>query len=60
MTYNDNWKRLLKFFFPFLFTVGLFQYVGLLLAGLDIDNHAQKPTSFQSLISNAFSLIGVL
>ena len=56
--YNNNWKRLLKFFFPFLFTVGLFQYIGLSLAGLDINEHAQKPNTGQSFVINIFSLTG--
>jgi len=38
---SQGWKSILKIFFPYLIVVGIFQVVGMLLAGVDFKNFTQ-------------------
>ena len=57
---NRGWQRVLLIIIPFIFIGGIFQYIGLLVAQVDLkdlDNIHQ--TSEQHLITTSFDLLGV-
>lgn len=57
--YNNKWKRLLKFLLPFFLAIGLFGYVGSLVAGTDqIDSSLNNTSTFQSFILIFFEFSG--
>lgn len=55
-----GWQRVLLIILPFIFTVGIFQVIGALIAGADLNNILIQKTSEQDLIMSFFSLIGTL
>lgn len=57
--YNNNWKRLLKFLLPFLFTIGLFGYVGTVVAGTDPSvNSLRNASGVQNFLISFFECTG--
>jgi len=56
---NIGWQRVLKIIIPYIFIVGSFQLIGMLIIGVDFKNY--KPaarTSEQHLINIFFNLLG--
>ncbi len=53
-----GWQRVLLLILPYLFIVGLFQFIGALLSGVDLSNIDAERTSIQQLILSLFNLIG--
>ncbi len=54
----SGWKRVLLFIICYFFIVGSFQYVGLIVADVDLDASQKLLTSKQHLISSFFDLLG--
>ncbi|WP_299776570.1 CPBP family intramembrane glutamic endopeptidase [uncultured Formosa sp.] len=52
------WTRVLILILPYFIVVGLFQFLGALLAGVDIMNPDFEQTSTQHLIIKLFDLVG--
>ena len=57
---NRGWQRVLLIIFPFILTIGIFQFIGAWIAGADLNNIDFQKTSEQDLIMSFFSLIGTL
>ncbi len=55
---NRGWQRVLLLIIPYLFVVGLFQYLGTIVAGVDFTNDIANISSMQHLITSFFNLIG--
>ncbi len=56
---NTGWQRVISIFIPYIFIVGIFQFIGLLIAGIDYKNYnPQSSSSEQHLIVSFFSLLG--
>jgi len=56
---NTGWIRILKLIIPYLFIVGFFQFIGMLINGVDFENYDPSArTSEQHLINTFFSLLG--
>ncbi|WP_423820318.1 type II CAAX endopeptidase family protein [Salinimicrobium sp. TIG7-5_MAKvit] len=53
-----GWARILLFLFPYLLIVGVFQFIGLAVAGNSIDDPLWSISSQQHLISSFFDLLG--
>jgi hypothetical protein len=54
-----GWARILLFLFPYLLIVGVFQFIGLAVAGNSIDDPLWSISSQQHLISSFFDLLGL-
>jgi len=54
----DGWQRVLLLIIPFFFIVGIFQYTGAIISGVDFYAETYTKTSFQTLIISSFNLIG--
>lgn len=52
------YQRILLFIFPYLFTIGLFQYCGGLLSGVDFSTYGSEKSSFQELAIFFSSMLG--
>ena len=57
---HKGWQRILLFIIPYLFVVGLFQYAGYLIAGLDITDPQPTKSISHQLIIRVFDLVGTL
>lgn len=55
---HSGWQRVLGIFVPYVLVVGIFQVIGALIMGVDIDNIEAVRTSFQILILLVLNLIG--
>lgn len=55
---NNGWLRVLKIIFPFFIIVGIFQFIGMLIAKIDYKNFDSDKTSEQHLIISFFGLLG--
>jgi membrane protease YdiL (CAAX protease family) len=55
---NRGWQRVLLIIIPFILIVGTFQFIGLLIAGVDYKNDDLVKTSEQHLIIAFFGLLG--
>jgi len=55
---NIGWKRVLLLVLPYIFIVGIFQYIGYLVAGVDLTTDDPNETSLQQLIISIFDLFG--
>ncbi|MBC31975.1 MAG: CPBP family intramembrane metalloprotease [Muricauda sp.] len=55
---NVGWKRVLLLVVPYILIVGIFQYIGYLVAGVDLMTDVSNETSLQQLIVSAFDLFG--
>ena len=54
-----GWQRVLKIIIPYIFIVGSFQLIGMLIIGVDFKNYElAERTSEQHLINTFFSLLG--
>ena len=53
-----GWQRVLLIIIPYFFIVGLFQYFGIVISGLDYEAKPQDIGSFQQLIISGFNLLG--
>jgi len=57
---NRGWQRVLLIIIPFIFIGGIFQYIGLLVAQVDLkDLENIHQSSEQHLITTSFDLLGV-
>lgn len=56
---NIGWQRVLLIIIPYFFIVGIFQFVSLLIAGVDYKSHNLAKTSDQHLIIVFFGLLGI-
>ena len=55
---NIGWKRVLLLVLPYIFIIGIFQYIGYLVAGVDLTTDDPNETSLQQLIISIFDLFG--
>ena len=55
---NTGWKNIVKIFIPYILTLGTFQFLGYLVAGLNINGFTSEKSIFQSLIIEFFSFSG--
>lgn len=55
---HRGWQRVLLIILPYIFIVGIFQYVGALVAGANVMDPNFQKTSEQQVIMSFFSLIG--
>lgn len=55
---NVGWHRVLLLVLPYFFIVGIFQYFGVLIAGVDLSQDYPEENVFQKLIISAFNLLG--
>lgn len=55
-----GWQRVLILIIPYFFIVGIFQFLGLIIAGVDYIDLNPTKTSDQHLITALFGLIGTL
>ncbi|WP_222843479.1 CPBP family intramembrane glutamic endopeptidase [Roseivirga misakiensis] len=53
-----GWQRILLLIVPYLIVVGILQYIGALIVGVDITNLESQETSIQLLIISIFDLLG--
>ncbi|MBB6130903.1 CPBP family intramembrane glutamic endopeptidase [Mucilaginibacter lappiensis] len=61
MKLSINWQKILLFILAYLFIVGLFQYVGSLICGIDLNDHStNQGTPLQVFILTTFGLLGTL
>lgn len=57
---NRGWQRILLLIVPYILIVGIFEYIGTLIAKADIGNVNSQKTSEQHMIVSFFSLLGTL
>ena len=55
---NRGWQRVLLLIIPYIFIVGIFQFIGLLIAGVDYKNKPLYKTSEEHLIISFFTFLG--
>ena len=58
---NAGWQRVLLFIIPYFIVAGIFQFIGVLVSGVNIDDLASgelQETSFQKMIIMFFTLLG--
>lgn len=55
---NSGWQRILLIFIPYLFIVGIFQFIGALIAKVNIVDVNFQKTSEQHIIISFFTLLG--
>lgn len=55
---NRGWQRILLLIIPYIFIVGIFQYIGALIAKVDIVDVNSHKTSEQHIIISFFTLLG--
>jgi len=56
---NNGWQRVLKIIIPYIFIIGFFQFIGMLIMEVDFKNYnPATSTSEQHLIIVFFSLLG--
>lgn len=55
---NRGWQRILLIIIPYIFIVGIFQYIGALIVKVDIAVIDSHKTSEQHMIMSFFSLLG--
>lgn len=55
---HRGWLRVLGIIFPYFIIVGVFQLIGYLISGVDVNDINFEKTSEQKMIINFFSLIG--
>lgn len=60
VTKNKDWARVLYLIIPYIFVVGGFQFIGALIAKIDISSFDGNATTSQDLIMSFFDLIGTL
>ena len=60
MTDNKNrgWQRVLLLIFPYIIIVGVFQLIGVICAGVDINNPNPDYTTLQHTIISVFNVLG--
>lgn len=58
---NIGWQRVLKIIIPYIFIVGIFQFIAMLIIGVDFKNYKNYiETSEDHLITLFFNLLGTL
>ncbi len=57
---HRGWLHVLALVFPYLIIVGLFQVLGLYLAGVDFSDTGMSKSPLQTLIIKACDLVGTL
>ena len=55
---HNGWLRILLLILPYIIIVGIFQYVGALISGVDLSNPEFENTSLQELSLSFSSFIG--
>ncbi|MFO7672151.1 MAG: type II CAAX endopeptidase family protein [Lutibacter sp.] len=55
---NRGWQRILLLIVPYILIVGIFEYIGALIAKADIGDVNSQKTSEQHMIMSFFSLLG--
>ncbi len=55
---NKGWQRVLLLIFPFIFIVGIFEYIGAMITKTDLSDLNIQKTSEQHLVISFFSMIG--
>ncbi len=56
----NGWIRILSFILPYIIVVGIFQFVGVVILDVDIEDINSIKSTFQHFIINLFGLIGLL
>ncbi|CAL65005.1 CPBP family intramembrane glutamic endopeptidase [Christiangramia forsetii] len=54
----DGWQRVLLLIIPYFFIVGIFQFTGAMISGVDYTAASYTKTSYQQLIISCFNLLG--
>ena len=44
---SKGWKRILLLIFPYIFIVGFFQFIGMIIVGIDFENRTPNSTFSQ-------------
>jgi len=58
---SQGWKNILKIIIPYLIVVGIFEFIGALIMGLDLRNQGfNHRTSVQLFVTQLMSLIGTV
>lgn len=57
---HTGWQRMLLIIIPYFMIVGIFQYIGAIIAGCNIDEFNYDKISFQKVIVSLFSCMGTL
>ena len=57
---NRGWQRILLIIIPYIFIVGIFEFIGALIAKADFTNLNFQKTSEQHIIMKFFSMLGTL
>lgn len=56
---NIGWQRVSKIIIPYIFIVGIFEFIGILISGVDYkNNNRDAETPIQHLIIVIFTLLG--
>lgn len=55
---NSGWQRILLIIIPYIFSVGIFQYIGALIAKVNIVDVNSQKSSEQHIIMSFFALLG--
>lgn len=53
-----GWQRVLLLIIPYLFIVGIFQMIGMIVSGVDFEAESYTKTSYQELVISIFNFIG--
>lgn len=57
---HRGWQRILLIIIPYIFIAGIFQYVGALIAKVDLTNINSQKSTEQHVIMSFFTLLGTL
>jgi hypothetical protein len=55
---NSGWQRIIKLIIPYFIMVGIFQFIGMLITGVDIENINGEISTINQLTISCFDLLG--
>ena len=55
---NIGWQRIIKLIIPYFIMVGIFQFIGMLITGVDIENINGEISTINQLTISCFELLG--
>ena len=55
---NRGWQRIIKLIIPYFIMVGIFQFIGMLITGVDIENINGEISTINQLTISCFELLG--
>ena len=55
---NRGWQRIIKLIIPYFIMVGIFQFIGMLITGVDIENINGEISTINQLTISCFDLLG--